>query len=746
MPTSFNRRDFIKIGAAAGIGTAMVGPSLFRRHPTARTTYPRQQGDLIETSPTYCEICFWKCAGWVHSKNGKPWKVVGHPEDQHSHGRLCTRGTGGIGAYTDPERLKRPLIRVEERGEQVFREVSWDEALDYIAHKLSVIKETHGPESLAMFSHGTGASHWKTLTKAYGSACITAPSFAQCRGPRAAGFYLTYGDVVGSPERTDIANSRCMVLIGSHLGENLHNGQVQEMGTFLANGGEMIVVDPRFSTAAGKAKHWLPIKPSTDLALILAWIHVLIEEELYDRDYVERYTTGFEQLKEAVATNTPEWAYPITTIEPAVIRETARTMARYAPATLVHPGRHVTWYGDDTQRSRAIAILNALLGSWGREGGFYIPQTAQVPEYPHPEYPEPSWKMCEETQKIFPYALSPVASHIRDMTVAPPAPDKQVKAWLVYGSNLILSLPDIEKTIQAIQNLDLLVVIDIMPAEICGWADVVLPEATYLERYDDLRISPGRRPQIALRAPAFEPMYDTKPSGWIVKKLAAKMGLSQYFPWEDDEDYLDWRLRQIGSSLDEMLEIGVKTLPSQGPLYFPPGADVTFNTPSGMIELYSEQLEQYGFDPIPVYRAHQEPPAGYYRLIQGRSPFHTFARTTNNPILTELQDENTLWVHPTTAKDWGLETGQYVHLENQDGKHSTFPIRVQITERIRTDCVYMVHGFGHSQKQMSRSYGKGMDDNELVTNVDVDPIMGGTGRRSNFVTFKLENATPMEAA
>lgn len=735
MGRSFNRREFIKIAGATGIGTAALGALAWPRHRSAAATFPVQPGDVITRTPTYCEICFWKCAGWVYAKQGAPWKVVGNDEDLHSAGRFCTRGTGGLGAYMDPERLKRPLLRVEERGRQVFKEVSWDEALDYIADRLKTVKEQYGPEALAMFSHGTGASHWKTLTMAYGSACITAPSFAQCRGPRAAGFYLTYGEQVGSPERTDIENSRCLVLIGSHIGENLHNGQVQEMSKALARGAEVVVVDPRFSVAAGKARHWLPIKPSTDLALLLAWIHVILDEELYDADYLARYAVGLDELKEAVRTNTPEWAYPITTIEPDVIRETARLMARHAPATLVHPGRHVTWYGDDTQRSRAIAILNALLGSWGRKGGFYIPQEAHVPDYEHPPFPTPRWRACDVARETYPYALSPVASHLRDMTADPPAPDKQVKAWLVYGSNLMLSLPDMDKTVQAIQNLDLLVAVDIMPAEICGWADVVLPEATYLERYDDVRVSPARLPQVALRAPAFEPLYDTKPSSWIVKRLAEKMGLGAYFPWPDQEAYLDYKFRQIGSSLAEMREIGVKTLPSQGPLYFQPGEDVRFNTPSGKIELYSQQLADMGFDPVPRYTAHPEPPPGYYRLLQGRSPFHTFARTTNNPVLTELQDENDLWVHPQTAADWRLEHGQYVHLRNQDDRVSTFPIKVRVTERIRPDCVYMVHGFGHSQKQMTRSYGKGADDNELCTHVDIDPLMGGTGRRANFVTF-----------
>ncbi len=734
---SVNRRQFIKIGAL-GFGSMSLVPKVFEWGPSAAKTFPVQPGDVITRAPTYCEICFWKCAGWAYTKNGRPWKIIGHDEDLHSHGRLCTRGSSGLGLYNDPNRLRRPLIRVEKNGKQTFKEVSWDEALGFIAERLQALKETHGAESLAMFSHGNGATHWKTLVKAFGANCIAAPSFAQCRGPRAAGFYLTYGETVGSPERTDIENSRCLVLIGSHIGENLHNGQVQEMSKALDRGTEVIVVDPRFSVAASKARHWLPIKPATDLALLLAWINVILEEDLYDKDYVARYTVGLDKLREAVRENTPEWAYPITSIEPEVIRETARLMALHAPATLVHPGRHVTWYGDDTQRSRAIAILNALLGSWGRKGGFYLPQSAHVPAYPHPPFPKPAWSPCDFTRALYPWALSPVASHVRDMTLDPPDPEKQIKAWLVYGSNLIYSLPEPEKTIAAVQKLDLMIAVDILPSEITGWADVVLPECTYLERYDDIRTSPGRVPQIAVRTPAFEPAYDTRPSAWMVKKLAGMMGLDDYFPWTDMEAYLDHRLRQVGSSLEEMHELGVKTLPSLGPNYFQPGEDVTFNTPSGKIELYSQQMADAGFDPIPRYTPHPEPPDGFYRLLQGRAPFHTFSRTTNSPVFTELMPENELWINPQVAADWGLKAGQYVKMQNQDGKTSRFPIRTRVTERIRPDCVYMVHGFGHSDPRLKRGYGRGADDNEMCTTVNIDPLMGGTGRRSNFVTFITE--------
>jgi len=731
----FKRRDFIKI-AGAGAGAAALGGSFYKVLGETEPPSSAPSGQISKT-PTYCEICFWKCAGWTYTVDGKPWKITGNDLDPNCHGRLCPRGTGGIGAYTDEDRLKTPLIRSEKRGEQVFRQASWDEAFDYIAEKMQKLANEHGPECLALFTHGSGGNYFKTLLRAFGSNNIAAPSYSQCRGPREEAYLLTFGAGVGSPERTDIANSKCLVLIGSHLGENMHNGQVQEFTDALAAGATVITVDPRYSTAASKSKYWLPIRPSTDLALLLAWIHVIIKEELYDKAYVDRYTIGFEQLKAHVENYTPEWAYPITSIEPHLITETAREMARHAPATLIHPGRHVTWYGDDTQRVRAGAILNALLGSWGRRGGFFQPESMSLPHPEVPPYPIPKKTWKDAFPGKYPLANLALASGICDATIPSTTRDCSFKGWLVYGTNLIFTLPRPQQTLEAIQNLDLLVAIDLMPAEITGWADVVLPECSYLERYDEFRISPGRQASLALRAPAFEPKYDSKPAWWMARSLATRLGLSDYFPYEHIEDLLDFQLKSIGTSLADMKKTGVIRFDRQAPLYYTEDEDVSFDTPSGKIELYSTQLAAYQMDPMPVYTDHEKPPYGFYRLLYGRAPMHTFGRTTNNPLLCELKSENEVWINTKVAREWAIKDNEYIKLVNQDGVISN-RIRAKVTERIRHDSVYMVHGFGHRMKKMNRSYLKGADDNALMTRVKIDPIMGGTGMRVNFVTFRKE--------
>jgi len=382
-----------------------------------------------------------------------------------------------------------------------------------------------------------------------------------------------------------------------------------------------------------------------------------------------------------------------------------------------------------------MAMLNGLLGSWGKRGGFYLKEKLKIPKFPHPPYPHPKWGW-EELGEKFPLAQMGLTNEIINASIPDRAGEHEVKAWFISGTNLINTVPDTYLTEQALDSVEFVVVCDTMPMEITGYADVILPECTYLERYDTIRSMTGREPSIALRMPAVKPKYDSKPSWWMAKQIAERLGLGAYFNYKDYAEVLDWQLQKVGTSLEEMQRLGVKKYPrTSGPLYFENGEDFEFGTSSGKIELYSSELEELGFDPMPKYTAHPEPEEGFYRLIYGRAPMHTFSRTSNNPNLEDIMDENKVWVNPRVAKVWGLKNNQEVHLENQDGVVSQYPIKVRITERIRWDSVYMVHGFGHNNKNLTRAHGRGVSDTRLITNVMMDPQMGGTGMRGNFVTF-----------
>lgn len=729
---SLSRRRFLSLSAGT-LAAATAAKLAFMR--TAQAAHgmidPATDGRAVAS---FCEVCFWKCGIEAHAQGEQLIKIKGNPRHPLSNGRLCPRGVAGVGLAHDPDRLVKPLLRVGPRGSEEFKAVSWDEALAFIAGKMDELRKKYGPETIALFNHGAGASWFKHLLSAYGTANFGAPSFAQCRGPRDVAFELTFGSDPGSPEVLDIGNSECLVLIGSHLGENMHNTQVQDFADAVARGADIIVVDPRFSTAASKARTWLPIRPGTDTALLLAWINVIVTEQRHNRAYVEKYTTGFEELAKAVEAYTPEWAAAETGIDATTIRTTARRIAGAAPASLVHPGRHAAWYGpDDTHRSRAIAILNALVGSWGHRGGFFRPSGMKLAKYPTPAYPKTK-PPADRLEGEAPFALEPLAQGLRRATIdGKPYP---VKGWFVYGTNLIQSLPQRAETLKAIEALDLLVVIDVLPAEIAGYADVVLPEASYLERFDDLAPVSWRRSGVALRQPVIPPVGESKPGWWIARELGMRLGLESYFPWKDAESYLRERCKLSNIDYDTLARDGVILAPEK-PTVVEDGLALAIGTESGKIELVSERLKKAGYDPVPVYKRPDSVPAGYFRLLYGRAPGHTFGRTTNNRLLGELNHHDRVWMNAKVAKDMGLADGAVVRLVNQDGIKSA-PVQIKATERIRGDCVYMVHGWGHTAKGLRYAKGKGADDSELVTRVNVDPVMGGTGMRVNFVTVQRE--------
>ena len=736
------RRSFIKIGAA-GVGGAALASGLGTRWwglDQSRVPDPGTEGDRVVAS--YCELCFWGCGVLAHVKDGRVTKITGNPEHPLSRGMLCPRGAGATGLLHDPDRLTRPLLRRAKRGEDVFEPVSWDAALGEVARRLEEVKARHGSEALALFTHGSGGSWFKHFMKAWGSPNVGAPSYAQCRGPREAAFTVTYGTPLGSPEPLDIANARCITLVGSHLGENMHNTQVQELAEAIGKGADLVVVDPRHSVAASKARYWLPVKPGTDIALLLAWINVLLEERLYDAEYLARHAAGLDELRAHVADKTPEWAWAITGVRPELIRASARLIGNARPASLVHPGRHTVWYGDDTQRERAIAILAALLGSWGRRGGYVAMERFPLAGYPlDVPHANGGGRARADLPKDgrFPLAGEVLASGLCDAT-RPGHALYDLKAWMVYGCNLFQALPARQELVEKIQALELLVAVDVLPAEICGWADVVLPEATFLEREDDVWNGPWKRPFIAIRQAAVPPAGESRPGWWIARELAGKLGLGAWFPWKDATDYVRARLAAKGLSHEELSRTGV-LLGDPVPTCEEEGLEISLDTDSGKIDLYSKELEGLGFDPLPRYVPQEEGPPGHFRLLTGRSPLHTFGRTVNNRLLGEPYPENEVWVNADAARalpgfeDRPLANGEKVVLVNQDGVRST-PVRAKVTQRIRGDCVFLVHGFGQTARGLRHAHGRGASDSLLTTRYRLDPIMGGTGMNVNFVRIE----------
>ncbi len=722
MGKPISRREFFKRSL---LGAGAVGVTdysyVFKKFP------PGKAGkENVELIPSVCEMCFWKCGIIGKVKDGRLLKIEGNPLNPHNGEKICARGNSGIMQLYDPDRLKYPLLNVGERGKPKWKRISWKEALDTIAEKMKEFKKKYGARSIANLSHGSSSIPMRKLLKNFGTDRIAHASFDQCRGNRDVAFELTFGMGAGSPERVDLINAKAILLIGSHIGENVHTSLVKEfIEAVEGRKAKLITVDPRFSMIAGKSDYWLPIKPGTDTALILTLINYIIQHNLYDKEFVDKYTYGFDKLKEEVKNYTPEWAEKITEIKKEIIIEIAELFGKSKPAVTIFPGRQSTWYGNDTQRVRALAILASILGAVGRRGGYFFPTKIKLKGCPCPNKVEEEDYLCDTSEYPF---IETTTECIREATL-----NDEVKMWIVYGSNVIHNTPNPQKTIKAINKLDFMVVVDIKPTEPSLYADIVLPEATYLERYDiPFMVADSRTPFIQIRRPVVQPLYESKDAFYIVSELAKRLGLKDCFPCETMEDYLNLALSSLGTNLKKVEKAGGIYRYEGKPFLEDVGENYRFPTPSGKIELYSNKLSLNDKDPIPKYEPVEEPPKGWARLSYGRSPVHTFSRTENNKWLHTLNPENDLWINEEAAKKMGLKDGEYVRLKNQDGVISD-PVKLKVTPGIRPDMVHTYHGFGTQSPFLRLAYKKGMFENALITKIKLDPIMGGMAKRINFV-------------
>ena len=764
------RREFIRYGVfgTAGLtaGILLDGQQAMANDTATAIEHPRFfPPEATDSIRSVCSVCFWKCGINVElGEEGEALHISPVPGHPLSRGKLCPRGVGGIGFHEDTDRLTQPQLRTGERGEAVYRDVSWDEANSEIGRRLREIIDRDGPGAVAFLTHGPAEAHFEHLAEAIGTGHHAHPAYDQCKAPREVGYALTFGHALKSPEPVDIENTDCLVLIGSHLGENMHNLQVQELVTADTRGANLIVVDPRRSTAALRADIWLQIKPGTDIALLLAWTHILIRDGLYDHDFVRDHTSGFDLLTEHVARTTPEWAATETGLSVEEIEASARMIGEAGPHMALHPGRHVVWYGDDTQRARAMAILVAISGAWGSRGGYYLPQKAHLPSleevYPEmPEYPP----LADRRDPGYPFALGVNVNGIRQATI-----DGAIKAWVVVGTNLITSLPAQHETIEALNKLEFVAVVDVLPTEITKYADVLLPAASYLERSDNLSAPHSRDPFVAVVQKAVEPVGESRAEAQIARDIGTELGLERYWPWDSVEDLAEATINGMNATEDQDSRVDWDTLVTEGfvvlnegrPIYREghglgadgnerAGATLTFppfrgDEGDGRVRLYSPDLEELwlekqeagddptGFEPLPTYYPPLVAPPGHVRLLYGRSPVHTFGRTQNTPVLSGREDENTVWVSPATAAAYGVEDDEWVELVNQDEVRQG-PVRLNVTNRMSNDAVYITHGYGHNSRQLTRAYKRGVDDSALITKYAVDPLCGGTGLRVNFV-------------
>jgi len=722
MTQTLSRRDFLKLGAAAG--TALAVGSLL---PAPVAEAARQAGFLDSKGdgyiPSMCEMCVWRCGLIAKVKDGRVVKLDGNPEHPHSRGNLCPRGQSGLMNTYDPDRILTPLIRVGKRGEGKFRKASWDEALDLVASKMLEIKEKYGPEAMVFSTtHCLTQAQFENLLYAYGS-----PNYGTqrslCFNAMIVSNLMTYG--MEEPARIYDDKLKYILLTGRNLLEAISTSETHDLIMAIDRGAKVVYLDPRFTKTAAKASEWLPIKPGMDLAFHLALLHVIIKERLYNRAFVEEHTVGFDELKKEVSRYTPEWAAPITGIPAETITRIAHELAEAAPHVLVHNGWRTSNFVNSFHTQRAISILNALLGNWG------VTMTASAGEEsgalgapPQPPFPRVSALRLDGVPWKYPVVPLKIGvfQELRDNIVKgdPYTPH----GWFIARQNPVLSLPDRAKTLEAFGKMDFIVTIDILMNDTAWFSDVILPEASYLERYDPL-LPVGDK--AFLRQPVIEPQGEAKSALWIYKQLGERLGLGDYFQYQDEEDYLRYQLKPLGVSLEEVKAKGYAELPAGGG-----EAEFSWNTPSGKIELYSDTLAKVGFPGVPTWVEPPQPAEGQFYLLTGKVAQQTQFGTQNNQLLRKYSDEPRLWMNAKTAAQKGLQDGDWVKVTSKAGSAH---IRLLATEAIRPDCVYMTPGYGHLSKGLTTAFGLGASDSVLHETY-TDPISGSQALSQTFVTVE----------
>jgi thiosulfate reductase/polysulfide reductase chain A len=531
-----------KFGGMPGV-CQLPGPQTNRNWPD------RNKYKDVQRVPGMCQLCSTVCGIVGYVKDGRVIKIEGNPKDPNSRGYLCARGQAGLNHLYHPERLLYPLKRIGKRGEGKWKRISWDEALDEIADKLRAVRESGRPEEFAFHQ---GRQRSKDALKRFLDAFGTKTQLSHrslCSGNRRAAnlTYLWESDW----DLNDVENSKYILNFGSNAFE-AHQGHVPfanriQNGRF-RNGAKLVTFDVRLSNTAGGSDEWFAPFPGTDGAIALAMTHAILAANKHDAEFITRWTNvTVDELKQQVAEFTPERAEEISGVPAADIRRIALEFAAAAPActTMCNRGSsaHINGYYND----RAIQLLNAIVGSVGKPGGWCwspwggldpVVKTPQMPpgaktwsvlEDP-PEYPLANvWRRMKVGEVVYLYLLQGRA---------------KLQAYMTYNLDSPLTWPEESLTQQVLCDEELIkfhVCINCFYNETAHFADIVLPWATYMERWDlDARASYNLRPYVGLRTPMIEPLGESKDVRDFFPELARRIGGGMEQWYQDSvEEYME---------------------------------------------------------------------------------------------------------------------------------------------------------------------------------------------------------------
>lgn len=559
----------------------LPGPGAKRNWP------PRDKYKDTKKVPGMCQLCSTVCGVIGHVKDGRLIKLEGNPNDPNSRGKLCARGHAGLNHLYHPERLLYPLRRVGKRGEGKWKRISWDEALDEIAGRLKAVRDSGRLEEFAFHQ---GRQRSKDALKRFLNAFGTKTQLSHrslCSGNRRAAnlTYLWESDW----DLNDVENSKYILNFGSNAFE-AHQGHVPfatriQNGRF-NNGAKLVTFDVRLSNTAGASDEWHAPFPGTDGAIALAMSHAILEAGKHDADFLSNWTNvTIDELREHLKPYTPAMAEKVSGVSADAIRRIALEFADAAPAATTMCNRGSSAHLNGFYNDRAIQLLNAVVGSVGKKGGWcWSPWGGLDPVVKTPEMPPgaKTWSVLEDPPEY------PLANVWRRMKVGEviylylKQGRGKVQTYMTYNLDSPLTWPEESLTKEVLTDESLLpfhICINSFYNETAHYADIVLPWTTFLERWDlDARGAYNLRPYVGLRTPMVEPLGESKDVREFFPELAKRIGggMEKWYDYGTTEDYMrQWastvpKNEKTGKSgLDRLMEEGAWEDESREPFYEP---------------------------------------------------------------------------------------------------------------------------------------------------------------------------------
>ncbi len=674
-----------------------------------------------EIRPSWCGLCHSRCGILLEIEDERVVGVRGNPDSPIGRGRICRRGRLMTDHIDHPDRLDHPLRRVGERGDARWQRVSWVEALDDIAGRLGTLRDRHGPETLA-FSRGTARTyHWdaRRFLNLFGSPNLTGAN-PICHCPSV----VVETALMGAMPHGDLGRCACMVIWGSARSVSSPITIWAAIHGARKRGAKMIVVDPRRTREAEMADIWLPIRPGADVALMLGWIHVICEEGLWDEDFVQRWTVGFDALRARAQEYPPARVADLTWLPERDIVAAARMYATTAPAVITW-GQGVDKLGPNTDAAlHARAALRAITGNLDRPGGecFGAPEghapvvtpcqlelnhvlgaqqrQRQLGASEHPLFSFEGWERIHAGAEGMPAGYLPRSETAKTVTAHPNAVYRAiltgqpypVKALIVQAANPVMTLADPERTLAALRSLDLLVVMDYYLTPTAALADYVLPAAATVER-DDLW---HRGPLLAALPRGIEPRHERRSDYEFWMELGRRMGQAEHWPWDDAEQVCDHRLAPLGISFQDLVE--------GGPRFAKPrvgrSREFGFATPSGKVELRSSLLPEFGGTALPEHRPLPEPSPEFPLLLitgSGFNPMYHSEQRQWAGARAEWPDP-CVSLHPRTAAALGIQAGDWVRIETAVG---AIRQRARFVDSLNPRIVGVQHGWWFPEREES---------------------------------------------